>query len=263
MGPLVPADGVGAPPELAGLLAIVDPDALDDTQTIDFLKAAARVEAWVQSCQVKALHRFALLRPGTGADRDPEGFSRYAPQEISAHLSTGEAAARALLADAKQIGAHLPGTLQAMSSGELDLPRAKALARGSADLPADCLRTSKTRSCPAPGTSPWTRCAPGPAAPATACTPSPWRNGTGRPTNPATCKSPSRTTGWPNCGSVSAQTRPTGFRPDPVRCPLPPGPGRVPDPAATCAPTFLRPPAVRRASPGCHNRYTGGAGRVT
>src|SRR6185312_6562369 len=76
MGPLVPADGVGAPPELAGLLAIVDPDALADTQTMDFLKAAARVEAWVQSCQVKALHRFALLRPGTGADRDPEGFSR-------------------------------------------------------------------------------------------------------------------------------------------------------------------------------------------
>ncbi|HXF02807.1 MAG TPA: DUF222 domain-containing protein [Arthrobacter sp.] len=151
MGPLVPADGVGAPPELAGLLAIVDPDALDDTQTMDFLKAAARVEAWVQSCQVKALHRFALLRPGTGADRDPEGFSRYAPQEISAHLSTGEAAARALLADAKQIGAHLPGTLQAMSSGELDLPRAKALARGSADLPADCLPNFENAVLPGAG----------------------------------------------------------------------------------------------------------------
>ncbi|UNK46635.1 HNH endonuclease signature motif containing protein [Arthrobacter sulfonylureivorans] len=106
---------------------------------LDYLKAAARVEAWVQSCQVQALNRFALLRTGQGGDRDPEGFSRFAPQEISAHLSTGEAAARTMLADASQICTNLPGTLQAMSRGDLDLARAKALARGSADLPAECL----------------------------------------------------------------------------------------------------------------------------
>src|SRR6185312_381744 len=88
--PLIPEDGAGAPSELAGRLAVVDPTALDDGQAIDYLKAAARVEAWVQSCQVQALNRFALLRTARDGDRDPEGFSRFAPQEISAHLSTGE-----------------------------------------------------------------------------------------------------------------------------------------------------------------------------
>src|SRR6185312_8397666 len=89
-GPVIPEDGAGAPSELAGRLAVVDPTALDDGQAIDYLKAAARVEAWVQSCQVQALNRFALLRTARDGDRDPEGFSRFAPQEISAHLSTGE-----------------------------------------------------------------------------------------------------------------------------------------------------------------------------
>src|SRR6185312_2951296 len=122
--PLIPEDGAGAPSELAGLLVVVDPTTLDDAQAIDYLKAAARVEAWVQSCQVQALNRFALLRTARDGDRDPEGFSRFAPQEISAHLSTGEAAARAMLADARQVCTNLPGTLQAMTCGDLDLARA-------------------------------------------------------------------------------------------------------------------------------------------
>ncbi|MET1155504.1 DUF222 domain-containing protein [Arthrobacter sp.] len=149
--PLIPEDGTGIPSELARLLAVVDPVALDDAQAIDYLKAAARVEAWVQSCQVQALNRFALLRTGRGGDRDPEGFSRFAPQEISAHLSTGEVAARAMLADARQICTNLPGTLQAMSCGDLDLARAKALARGSADLPAECLEDFEAAVLPGAG----------------------------------------------------------------------------------------------------------------
>ncbi|MGM0928527.1 MAG: DUF222 domain-containing protein [Actinomycetota bacterium] len=149
--PLIPEDGAGVPAELAGLLAVVDPMALDDAQALDYLKSAARVEAWVQSCQVQALNRFALLRPGHGGDRDPEGFSRFAPQEISAHLSTGEAAARAMLADARQICTNLPGTLQAMSCGDLDLARAKALARGSADLPTKCLEDFEAAVLPGAG----------------------------------------------------------------------------------------------------------------
>ncbi|MFT4470928.1 DUF222 domain-containing protein [Arthrobacter sulfonylureivorans] len=149
--PVIPEDGAGIPSELAQLLAAVDPRTLDDAQAIDYLKAAARVEAWVQSCQVQALDRFAQLRTGQGGNRDPEGFSRFAPQEISAHLSTGEAAARTMLADARYICTHLPSTLQAVSSGDLDLARAKVMARGSADLPADSLEEFEAAVLPGAG----------------------------------------------------------------------------------------------------------------
>ncbi|MCG2621724.1 HNH endonuclease [Arthrobacter sp. I2-34] len=139
--------------DLARQLAALDISALDDSETIDFLTTAARLERMAQSLIAKALHRFTVLRPATGNEAGAaDGFSRFAAGEIVAALAMGEAAARKQLADAAQICTHLPDTLAAMTAGDLDLPRAVAIARGSADLPAGILPEFEKAVVPGAGT---------------------------------------------------------------------------------------------------------------
>jgi len=150
--PAAPAAGHSAA-QLALQLSECDIDTLDDIGTIDFLKAAARLQCMVQSLTMQALHRFTVLRPATGSEAGAvDGFSRFAPGEISAALALGEAAARKELANAAQIRSHLPATAAAMAAGELDLARAVAIARGSADLPVELLPDFEKAVVPGAGT---------------------------------------------------------------------------------------------------------------
>lgn len=154
-----PVDDGGAHPaappavQLASQLTDRDITALDDAETLDFLKAAMRLQRMVQSLIVQALHRFTVLRPATGSEAGAvAGFSRFAAGEIGAALALGEAAARKDLADAAQICSHLPATAAAMAAGELDLARAVAIARGSADLPVELLQDFEKAVVPGAGT---------------------------------------------------------------------------------------------------------------
>jgi hypothetical protein len=160
--PVQPAEAVddgGAHPaahpaaQLALQLADRDIAGLDDTETVDFLKAATRLQSMVQSLIVQAMHRFTVLRPAAGSEAGAvDGFSRFAAGEIAAALALGEAAARKDLADAAQICADRPATAAAMAAGELDLARAVAIARGSADLPVELLPDFEQAVIPGAGT---------------------------------------------------------------------------------------------------------------
>ncbi|MFT4471167.1 hypothetical protein ACMX2H_14795, partial [Arthrobacter sulfonylureivorans] len=113
------------PAELAGLLAGTDPGTLDDWSTIEYLQAVRKHEAWTQSRRTRGLHRMAVLRPATGADVGaPDGISRHAAQELAPILAVPRRQAAADLADAHQLGTHLPATLAALDQGAIDLPRA-------------------------------------------------------------------------------------------------------------------------------------------
>ncbi|NMR28526.1 HNH endonuclease signature motif containing protein [Crystallibacter degradans] len=129
-----------APAALAGVLERIDPEALDDVGTIDYLQASAKTVAWLQSGRVKALNRFTELRPAEGAETgNAHGFSSCAATEIAAALAQPRGAAQKDLAEAAQLCGHLPATVEAMAAGTLDLPRVTAIARGSADLPENLL----------------------------------------------------------------------------------------------------------------------------
>ncbi|MFD1214307.1 DUF222 domain-containing protein [Arthrobacter sp. GCM10027362] len=157
-GQIRPADAAGGRPpqpavELAKQLTGSDISTLDDSETIDFLKAATRLQNMVQSLIVEALHRFTVLRPAVAGEAGAvDGYSRFAAGEVSAALALGEAAARKDLNDAVQIRAHLPATAAAMAAGDLDLPRAAAIARGSADLPLEVLPEFEEAVVPGAGT---------------------------------------------------------------------------------------------------------------
>src|SRR4051812_3132138 len=112
--PAEPVDeGSGHPaarPAVQLALQLTDSDvtAMDDAETLDFLKAATRLQCMVQSLIVQAMHRFTVLRPATGSEAGAvDGFSRFAAGEIAAALALGEAAARKELTDAAQICSHL------------------------------------------------------------------------------------------------------------------------------------------------------------
>ncbi|MCG2621024.1 hypothetical protein LVY72_03740 [Arthrobacter sp. I2-34] len=142
-----------SPTVLAAALGHIDPDGLDDWEAIGCLRATAKVTAWIQSVRVRALCRLAELRPAedTGPS-EPDGFSRFAAQEVAAALAQPVESARRDLADAVRLCRGLPVTVEAMAAGDLDLPRAAALARGSADLPPDLLPEFEAAVLPGAGT---------------------------------------------------------------------------------------------------------------
>jgi hypothetical protein len=129
-----------APARLAGLLAAVDVSSLSDADTLDYLAATGRMTAWGQSLKVRALARFAQHRTedGTGSI-GPEGYSRFAAGEIAPHIHQSRGSVSKELADAVQLWNWLPGTVAAMESGTIDLPRAAAIAHGARGLPDDLL----------------------------------------------------------------------------------------------------------------------------
>ncbi|MCW2134011.1 HNH endonuclease signature motif containing protein, partial [Arthrobacter sp. VKM Ac-2550] len=79
------------------------------------------------------------------------GFSSCAATEIAAALAQPRGSAEKDLAEAAQLSQHLPATVEAMTAGNLDLPRATAIARGSADLPENLLPAFEAKVLPKAG----------------------------------------------------------------------------------------------------------------
>ncbi|WP_264794031.1 HNH endonuclease signature motif containing protein [Arthrobacter mangrovi] len=140
------------PATLAVLLDAVDVCSLSDADTLDYLAATGRVTAWAQALKVRGMARFAEHRAedGTGITGN-EGYSRFAAGEIAPHIHQSKRSVSKELADAVQLWNWLPGTVAAMASGTIDLPRAAAIAHGARGLPDDLLPVYEANVLPGAG----------------------------------------------------------------------------------------------------------------
>ncbi len=142
---LLPGDGLG------GLLASVDPAALDMHDLVSFMGACERQAAWVQATQLRAVRELAGRRlvPGPNGEAAdtalPEGaVNEYAADEVAAVLAQSRFSGqkRVWLATALT---RLPATEAAFASGVLNLSKTTAIAEGLAALDDQAAATAEAR----------------------------------------------------------------------------------------------------------------------
>lgn len=146
------ASGAG----LAALIGNVEPASLDDEETIEYVKAAARVASWAESRRVGALHRFTEHRPNMGDETgNHQPFSRYAAPEIAAALCISTGSASTHIAKAHCLVSYMPRTYAALGKGTIDMARANKMMLHLPPLDdEDTARYEKELLETAPGLSP-------------------------------------------------------------------------------------------------------------
>jgi Domain of unknown function (DUF222) len=97
--------------------------ALDAESTLDEILHCEHIIAAAQARQIRALARFAHLRP----DRRDLVISEFTADEIAPLLRITHNAAQARLYLAVQLTTRLPGTLAALNQGDIDLYKARIL----------------------------------------------------------------------------------------------------------------------------------------
>src|SRR5437016_6227919 len=106
---------------------IVTPDVIDDAdadQALDIALAAEKLIALAHATQLRALARFASLRPS----EDPHRVvNEFAVDEIAPELRWTRHAAASRLALATTLTTRLPATLAALGRGEIDLSKARTI----------------------------------------------------------------------------------------------------------------------------------------
>ena len=128
------------PSDLAIVLARQDVTELSDGVLLEYLAAVEKVSASWHAARVRGLDEFASRRTEPGSPfMGPEGHDRGTVRELAAHLHQSRKTLVPELADAVQLCAHFPATLEAMDAGRVDLGRATAIVRASRDLPANLL----------------------------------------------------------------------------------------------------------------------------
>ncbi|HET7415879.1 MAG TPA: DUF222 domain-containing protein [Arthrobacter sp.] len=113
--------------ELAGLIANVEFSSLDDGETIEYMKAAARVASWAESRRVGAMHRFTEHRPNPGESGNHQPWSRYAVNEVAAAMCISHGSASTQLAKAHCLYTYMPRTYTALGEGLIDMARANKM----------------------------------------------------------------------------------------------------------------------------------------
>lgn len=114
--------------ELAALIADVEFSSLDDGETIEYLKATARVASWAESMRVGALHRFIEHRPNMGDESgNHQPWSRYASNEVAAAMCISQGSASTQLAKAHCLYTYMPHTYTALGDGRIDMARANKM----------------------------------------------------------------------------------------------------------------------------------------
>ena len=106
--------------EVAGLL-----DEQYEDDLMGRLTASRHTIGYAEALQLRDLAEFAAARPGT---KPGERFSEWAADEISAAMRWTRNMAFARLHLAMTVTSRLPGTLAALSRGDLDMPGVQALA---------------------------------------------------------------------------------------------------------------------------------------
>jgi Domain of unknown function (DUF222) len=100
-----------------------DPATLDADSALDEILRCEQIVAAAQVRQIRALARFAQLRP----DRRDPVISEFTADEIAPLLRITHNAAHTRLYLAVQLTTRLPGTLAALDRGEIDLYKARIL----------------------------------------------------------------------------------------------------------------------------------------
>ncbi|WP_026819086.1 HNH endonuclease [Arthrobacter castelli] len=113
--------------DLAALIADIDPATLDDGETVEYLKATARMVSWAESKRVGALHRFTEHRPNPGEPGNHQPWSRYAATEVAAALSISHGSAATQLVKAHCLCSYMPHTYAALGEGTIDMARANKM----------------------------------------------------------------------------------------------------------------------------------------
>ena len=138
-------------PDLATLLASLDPAGLDMYDLVSHLGACERQTAWVQARQLSAVRELAGRRlvPGPhGEPADsafPDGMiNEFAADEVAAQLSLSRRAGqkRVWLATALT---RLPATAAAFAAGQLTLSKVWAIAESLSVLDEDAATEAETR----------------------------------------------------------------------------------------------------------------------
>jgi hypothetical protein len=139
-------------PELAARLAELDPARVSGYDIVEGIAAWARLEAWVEAGKARWVAEFAHRRPApvepnmrTAPNPEQPGVSQFAADEVSARLRIPRKAAQELLEDAVALVGRLPGTLAALTCGQIDARRARAVVDATDPLSADNARHVEER----------------------------------------------------------------------------------------------------------------------
>ena len=140
-------------PELAELIAGLDPATLSGYDLVSFLGACERQTSWAQARQQDAIRELARRRPAPIEPADPDhpagrlpigACSEFTADEIAAELRLSRRAAEDRLGLALALG-RLPGTRALLEAGRIDVPRAREVAAGTIGLDAAQSAAVETR----------------------------------------------------------------------------------------------------------------------
>jgi Domain of unknown function (DUF222) len=98
--------------------------------------ACERGIAAVQARQLVLIAQFARCRPVWVGEQVQAGASEFAVDELAAELRWSRSAAGARLVLAQTLAERLPGTAAALAVGDLDLPKARAVADATSTVDA-------------------------------------------------------------------------------------------------------------------------------
>ncbi|MGH3657896.1 MAG: DUF222 domain-containing protein, partial [Micromonosporaceae bacterium] len=128
---------VGPGPELAVLLHRLDLGSVaDGYELVEIAAACRRLKAWTDAVEVAAAAGLARHPVCHAAEADRRGFTpvRAAGQLLAARLGLAPTSACDRVATAVQLVDELPDTVAALHQGEIDYPKAAALAAGVRQL---------------------------------------------------------------------------------------------------------------------------------
>jgi len=119
--------------ELAGLLERVDPAAVPDAyDLVELVAACRRIKAWADGIEIETAAALASHPVCDNDEAARHGFTpvRAAGQLIAARIGVAPSTGADRVATAAQLVDELPDTVAAMRAGDIDYPKAAALAVG-------------------------------------------------------------------------------------------------------------------------------------
>jgi Domain of unknown function (DUF222) len=115
---------------------------------LDQIVACEREIAAVQARQLGLIAQFARTRPAQVGEQLRAGASEFAADELGAELRLSRWAASARMELAVTLSERLPGTSAALAAGDIDLPKARAVADITVHLDAPLARAVEARVLP-------------------------------------------------------------------------------------------------------------------
>lgn len=133
-----PVAAMAPGPELAALLAGLDPDGVSDHGLVELTAAAVRLTSWAHAVAARyaalLAERPSMNPPWSRLTRPPAETS-VAGDELAMRLSWSSRAAGRLVRDGRAFGHHLGATGDALARGDLDAVRARVLVDRLDELP--------------------------------------------------------------------------------------------------------------------------------